>query len=165
MGNGDNPGEHVAQVRLRIDPVHPAAFDERGDDRPMLAAAVRAARGSGSRPRREPACQNPVKAQKFVPPQKLSEGSRLIRGEAMDAVTGGPVPQQSALPQQATAVTPFAHRLPAGRRLAVAGTRVRRRGLEQRRRDDRHLEHGLRVAFPAQGDRRVQQRQAGADPA
>ena len=106
----DDPGEHVAQVRLRIDPVHLAGFDERGDDRPMLAAAVRAARGSGSRPRRQPACQNPVKAQKFVPPQKLSEESRLTRGEAMDAVTGGPVPQQSALPQQATAVTPFTDR-------------------------------------------------------
>jgi hypothetical protein len=36
----DDPGEHVAQVSLRIDPVHLAGFDERGDDRPMLAAAV-----------------------------------------------------------------------------------------------------------------------------
>ena len=35
----DDPGEHVAQVGLRIDPVHLAGFDERGDDRPMLAAA------------------------------------------------------------------------------------------------------------------------------
>ena len=36
----DDPGEHVAQVSLRIDPVHLAGFDERGDDRPMLAATV-----------------------------------------------------------------------------------------------------------------------------
>ena len=36
----DDPGEHVAQVGLRIDPIHLAGFDERGDDRPMLAAAV-----------------------------------------------------------------------------------------------------------------------------
>ena len=36
----DDLGEHVAQVSLRIDGVHLAGFDERGDDRPMLAAAV-----------------------------------------------------------------------------------------------------------------------------
>src|SRR5262245_1065786 len=36
----DDPDEHVAQVSLRVDPVHLAGFDERGDDRPMLAAAV-----------------------------------------------------------------------------------------------------------------------------
>ena len=28
----DDPGEHVAHVSLRIDPVHLAGFDERGDD-------------------------------------------------------------------------------------------------------------------------------------
>src|SRR5215510_2280543 len=37
---GDDLGEDVAQVGLRISAVHLAGFDERGDDRPMLAAAI-----------------------------------------------------------------------------------------------------------------------------
>jgi hypothetical protein len=36
----DDPGQHIAHISLRIDAVHLASFDERGDDRPMLAAAV-----------------------------------------------------------------------------------------------------------------------------
>src|SRR5215475_12518897 len=35
----------IGRLSLRIDPVHLAGFDERGDDRPMLAAAV----GAGER--------------------------------------------------------------------------------------------------------------------
>ena len=38
--SGDDLWEHVAQVGLRIDGVHLAGFDERGNDRPMLAAAI-----------------------------------------------------------------------------------------------------------------------------
>jgi hypothetical protein len=40
-------------------------------------------RGSGSRPPRSLACQNAVKAQKFVPLQESSEESR-IRGKYID---------------------------------------------------------------------------------
>src|SRR6266704_5794078 len=36
----DDLGEHVAQIGLRIDAVYLAGFDERGDDRPVLATAV-----------------------------------------------------------------------------------------------------------------------------
>src|SRR6185436_17983229 len=36
----DDLCEHVAQIGLRIDAVHFASFDERGNDRPMLAATV-----------------------------------------------------------------------------------------------------------------------------
>ena len=38
--SGDDLGQHIAQISLGIDAVHLASFDERGDDRPMLAAAV-----------------------------------------------------------------------------------------------------------------------------
>src|SRR6187402_3777995 len=37
---GNDLCEHVAQIGLRIEAVHLASFDERGNDRPMLAAAV-----------------------------------------------------------------------------------------------------------------------------
>src|SRR5882672_10889044 len=36
----DDLGEYVAQIGLRIDAVHLAGFDERGNDRPVLATAV-----------------------------------------------------------------------------------------------------------------------------
>ena len=35
-----NTGEHVGQIALRINAVKFARFDQRGDDRPVLAAAV-----------------------------------------------------------------------------------------------------------------------------
>jgi hypothetical protein len=38
--SGDDLREHVAQIELRIDVIHLAGFDERGNDRPVLAAAV-----------------------------------------------------------------------------------------------------------------------------
>lgn len=37
---GDDLCEHVAKIGLRIDAVHLASFDERGNDRPVFAAAV-----------------------------------------------------------------------------------------------------------------------------
>src|SRR5438132_14434495 len=36
----DNLGEYVAQIGLRIDAVHLAGFDERGDDRPVVTTAI-----------------------------------------------------------------------------------------------------------------------------
>lgn len=38
----DDSRQYVGEVGLRIDAVEFASLDERGDDRPMLAAAVRA---------------------------------------------------------------------------------------------------------------------------
>src|ERR1700704_2263709 len=38
--SGDDLCQHIAQISLRIDAVHFASFDERGNDRPVLAAAV-----------------------------------------------------------------------------------------------------------------------------
>src|ERR1700740_656803 len=38
--SGDDLREHIAQIGLRIDGVHFAGFDERGNDRPVLPAAV-----------------------------------------------------------------------------------------------------------------------------
>ena len=36
----DDLGQHVAQIRLRVNTIHFASFDEGGDDRPMLTAAI-----------------------------------------------------------------------------------------------------------------------------
>ena len=36
----DDPGEDVGEIGVRLDPVELAGFDERGDDRPVLAAAI-----------------------------------------------------------------------------------------------------------------------------
>lgn len=51
----DNFGEHVCDIRLRVDPIEFAAFDERSKDCPVLAAAngaseemVLSARSDGS---------------------------------------------------------------------------------------------------------------------
>ena len=37
----DDLGEHVGEINERIDTAELAAFDERGDDRPVFSAAVR----------------------------------------------------------------------------------------------------------------------------
>ena len=37
---GDQPSEHIGEIRLRIDAIQFAGFDERSEDCPVLATAV-----------------------------------------------------------------------------------------------------------------------------